>query len=198
VYTTATDPLSLQSAQLIQKYMKSAGIKMDIKQEEQSQNINDVIYGRYQVSGWRNHPGFDPDDQYVWWHCSVPAAAKTPASQKNIATVAPPAAGNNCDNLVNFSHFNDQKINQDLDTGRSSNDPTTRKNAYEDLNKEFARQYWEAWGYYSLWTIMSQPSLTGIYGPNLPTATSPDATGNSPFLGLSSGIDVSGLWQTHS
>ena len=48
---------------------------MSLKPEEQSTEINDVIAGSFQAAAWRNHPGFDPDTQYVWWHCSVPAAA---------------------------------------------------------------------------------------------------------------------------
>jgi peptide/nickel transport system substrate-binding protein len=196
-YTTASDSLSLQSAQLIQGYMKKAGIDMSIKQEEQSVNISDVIAGSYQVSAWRNHPGFDPDDQWVWWHCAqtqIPAADSP--SQKNIANPGPPANGNNCDNLVNFSHFNDAQINKDLETGRENPDPAARKAAYEDLNKEFARQYWEGWGYYSIWTVPEQTGVNGVLGPNLPTATNPNAVGAAPFPGLSSGTDVSGLWKS--
>jgi peptide/nickel transport system substrate-binding protein len=196
-YTTASDSSSLQSAQLIQSYMKKAGINMSIKQEEQSANINDVIAGSYQVSGWRNHPGFDPDDQWVWWHC---ADTQTPAannpSETHIAEPGPPANGNNCDNLVNFSHFNDAEINKDLTTGRENPDPAARKAAYQDLNLEFAKQYWEAWGYYSIWTIPEQTNVNGVLGPNLPTATNPDAVGNPPFPGLTSGTDVSGLWKS--
>jgi peptide/nickel transport system substrate-binding protein len=193
-YTTATDPLSVQSAQLIASYMTKAGISMSIKEEEQSTNINDVIYGNYQVSGWRNHPGFDPDDQWVWWHCAVAPAAKN-TNETNIAKPGPPTNGNNCDNLVNFSHFNDAKINADLLTGRENPNPAARKAAYQDLNIEFARQFWEAWGYYSLWTVPEQTNINGVLGPNLPTATSPDAIGTAPFPGLSSGTDVSGLWK---
>ncbi len=168
-----------------------AGIKMDIKQEEQSQTINDVIGGQYQAAGWRNHPGFDPDDQWVWWHCySVPAANN--ADQTNIGEGA--GIGNNCDNLVNFTHFNDAAINTAMETGRTSADPAVRKKAYEDLNLEFAKQLWSAWGYYTIWTIPSQTKVQNILGPNLPTADSPDAVGAAPFPGLSSGNDVSGLW----
>jgi peptide/nickel transport system substrate-binding protein len=193
-YLTATDANSLRDAQLIQGFMQAAGIKMDIKQEEQSQNINDVIAKNFQVSGWRNHPGFDPDDQWIWWHCYSTPAAQTPASENNIAAPGPPTNGNNCDNLVNFSSFNDSVINKDLETGRSSSDPTTRSNAYKNLNIEFAKQYWEAWGYFSIWTVPYQKNVNNILGPNLPTATSPNATGAAPFPGLSSSTDLSGLW----
>jgi peptide/nickel transport system substrate-binding protein len=197
-YLTATDALSLRNAKLIQGFMNAAGIHMDIKQEEQSQNINDVIAKNYQVSGWRNHPGFDPDDQWIWWHCYSAPAAQLPDTQKNIAEPGPPTNGNDCDNPVNFSSFNDSIINKDMETGRSNPNETARSNAYKDLNVEFSKQYWEAWGYFSIWTIPYQTNLNGILGPNLPTATDPNATsaGAAPFPGLSSGDDVSGLWQS--
>ena len=104
--------------------------------------------------------------------------------------------GNNCDNPVNFSRFNDAIINKAFERARASGDPTVRKTAYEDINREFAKQIWEGWAYWSLWSIPSQTNVQGILGPNLPTATSPDAgpSGDSPFIGLSSGDDVSGLW----
>jgi peptide/nickel transport system substrate-binding protein len=194
-YLTATDANSLRNAKLIQGFMQSAGITMRINQEEQSQNISDVIAKNFQVSGWRNHPGFDPDTQWIWWHCYSPPAAMTPA-EKNIADPGPPTTGNNCDNPVNFSGFNDSVINKDLETGRSNPDTTARSNAYKDLNVEFTKQLWEAWGYYSIWTIPYQKNVNNILGPNLPTASSPDATpaGPAPFPGLSSSTDISGLW----
>jgi peptide/nickel transport system substrate-binding protein len=191
-YQTTNDPVSLTNAQLIQKYVQAAGMSMNIKQVDEATLINYAIAGSFQVSAWRNHPGFDPDTQFVWWHCSAkPGAA---AGSTNIGVGTSAVAGNNCDNAVNFSRFNDAEINKDLDTGRSSSDPAVRKAAYEDLNREFAKQLWEAWGYWSLWTLPYQNSVRGLIGPNLPTATSPDATGATPFQGLSSGTDVSGIW----
>ena len=192
-YLTGTDSFSLRDAKLIQGMVQAAGMTMNIKQEEQSTMISDVIAGSFQVTAWRNHPGFDPDTQWIWWHCYSTPAAQQP-NQKNIANGTPPAIGNNCDNPVNFSHFNDAEINKDLETGRENPDPQARATAYQDLNVEFAKQAWEAWGYYSLWTIPSQRNLQGILGPNLPTASSPDATGAPPFPGLSSGNDPSGMW----
>jgi peptide/nickel transport system substrate-binding protein len=97
---------------------------------------------------------------------------------------------------VNFSRFNDAIINKAFEKARATDDVAVRKTAYEDINKEFAKQLWEAWGFWTLWSIPSQTDVQGLYGPNLPTATSPDAgpSGDSPFKGLSSGDDVSGLW----
>jgi peptide/nickel transport system substrate-binding protein len=165
-----------QDIQFEQSYLQKVGMIVHLKQTEQSQYINDAIGGNYQVQGWRNHPGFDPDDQYVWWHCDN----------------TPPAP---CDNPVNFSHFNDPVINKALADGRASTDTAVRKTAYEDINKSFAKNLWEAWGFYALWTIPAQKDVKGIWGPDLPTDTSPDAKGAKPFTGLSSGVDVSGLWK---
>jgi peptide/nickel transport system substrate-binding protein len=196
-YSTTPDPYSLQNAQFIQRNMKAVGINMSIKTVEESQLINDAIGGSYQMSAWRNHPGFDPDAQWVWWHCSATPAAASPTA-KNIGTSPPPVIGNNCDNPVNFGRFNDSVINTDLEKGRFNADPAVRKAAYEDLNKQFAKQVWNAWAYYALWTIPSQTNLRGQLGPNLPTATNPDAVGDQPFPGLTSGIDISGLWKSSS
>jgi peptide/nickel transport system substrate-binding protein len=197
-YLTATDADSLRNAKLIQSYMQAAGISMNIQQELQSKNIQDVIAGNFQTSAWRNHPGFDPDTQWIWWHCySAPGQAPTvpgSAPAADIAAPGPPTNGNNCDNPVNFSKFNDSIINKDLETGRSNPDKSARAAAYSDMAKEFAKQFWEAWGYYSLWTIPYQTNVHNVLGPNLPTASSPNAVGTAPFPGLSSSTDLSGLW----
>jgi peptide/nickel transport system substrate-binding protein len=197
-FSTGSDPIALTNAQLIGKYVAAAGMKMNIKQVDEATLINDAINGQYQATVWRNHPGFDPDTQWVWWHCSkAPARADGNTSKGDIGTDdAAGGTGNNCDNPVNFSRFNDKVINQAFEKARASDDPTVRKTAYEDINKEFAKQVWEGWGFWTLWTVPSQTNVKGIAGPNLPSATSPDALkeNDAPFTGLSSGIDVSGVW----
>jgi peptide/nickel transport system substrate-binding protein len=194
-YQTGQDSIAKSDAEIIGKYVEAAGMKMNIVQVDQAKLIDNAIGGNFQASAWRNHPGFDPDTQWVWWHCDkAPAAVGT---SKNVGDTSGGAqVGNNCDNLVNFTRFNDSVINKALETGRTSNDPDVRRKAYEDLNREFAKQLWAAWGYWTLWTIPSQKEVQGILGPNLPTATSPDATpeGDKPFGGLASGNDMSGLW----
>lgn len=198
------DAPSVASAQVVVGMMNQAGMRVTTKPEEQSQEINDVIAGSYQAAAWRNHPGFDPDTQFIWWDCSpaqppaaVPPPKSTAPAPKNLGLPTPAGAvGNNCDNPVNFSRFNDPEINKDLNTGRVSNDPATRKAAYEDLNKEFAKELWSHWAYWTVWAVPSQTNVYGVLGPNLPTETSPDVTANGPhpFTGLSSGTDVSGLY----
>jgi peptide/nickel transport system substrate-binding protein len=196
--STGSDPIALADAQLIGKYVSQAGMKMNIKQVDEATIINDAIAGKFQASGWRNHPVFYPDTQWVWWHCKNPPGRAADSVSKEIGTDdAGGVTGNNCDNPVNFSRFNDSVINKAFEKARASNDESVRKAAYEDINREFAKQLWDGWGYYSLWTAPSQTDVAGIAGPLLPTATSPDGStdGGHEFTGLSSGVDPAGLWK---
>jgi len=185
-YGTTNDSESLKSAQVVKSYMEAAGMKVSIRQADQSQYINDAIAGNYQAQGWRNHPGFDPDTQWIWWLCGGPAPNPQPK-------VFPKA--NVCDNPVNFSGFNDAVINKDYTDARGIDDQAKRQALYEDANKEFAKQLWELWGYYALWTVPSSLKMHGINTLPLPTETSVNAIGNEPFQGLSSGIDPAPLWK---
>jgi peptide/nickel transport system substrate-binding protein len=195
-FQTGSDPISLTNTQLIGKYVAAAGMHMNIKQVDEATLINNAIYGTYQASAWRNHPGFDPDTQWVWWHCSKEPGPADPSSKHVGTGDAAKETGNNCDNPVNFSRFNDSIINKAFERARATDDQTVRKGAYEEINKEFAKQLWDGWGFWTLWSIPSQTNVQGILGPNLPTATTVDAStdGDGPFQGLSSGDDLSGLW----
>ena len=42
---------------------------------DQSAVIDAAIGGEFQAVAWRNHPGADPDTQYVWWYNSGDATA---------------------------------------------------------------------------------------------------------------------------
>ena len=78
---------------------------------------------------------------------------------------APPSA---CDNLINFSGFNDAAINSDLDQGRVETDPAQRQAIYEDLTRRFADQAWNSWSWYTVWGIAAKPNVKGLLGPPLP------------------------------
>jgi peptide/nickel transport system substrate-binding protein len=194
-YNTGSSPVALTDTQLIGKYAQAAGMRMNITQVDEATLINNAIQGTFQASGWRNHPGFDPDTQWVWWHCDNAPADVAGATHAGTGD-ATHLTGNNCNNPVNFSRFNDGVINKAFEKARATDDATVRAAAYQEINKEFAKQIWELWGYWTLWTIPTQTNVQGILGPNLPTATSSDAgkAGDAPFTGLSSGDDVSGLW----
>ena len=113
--------------------------------------------GTFQVMLWRNHPGGDPDTQYVWWHSG---------------------------SLVNFGHINDPQIDSLLDEGRSEPDPAKRQAIYENLNRRFASQVYNIWTWATLWDIGSSTKVHGIFGPKLPDGKSPtDGLATGHFLG---------------
>jgi peptide/nickel transport system substrate-binding protein len=162
-----TDPELLKSIGLVKTFVEKVGISMTVKSLDESQGINSVIGKKFQAAAWRNHPGFDPDTEYVWWHCDN---ATSP-----------------CDNLVNFNGFNDPVINRALEDGRSNADPAQRRADYETVNRQFGKMVYNAWGDWSDWSVPAAKRVHGI--ANLPL---PD--GSAPFPGLTSGFDPAGLW----
>src|SRR5205807_667540 len=64
--STTNEPITIQGAQLFQQFMKDAGMNVTLANTDQGSLINQAIKGDFQAVGWRNHPGGDPDGQYVW------------------------------------------------------------------------------------------------------------------------------------
>ena len=100
-----------------------------------------VIAGQFDVAAFRNHPGEDPDLNYVWFYGKG--------------------------NPVNFGRFDDPVINENLDRGRTSQDPKVRKAAYEAVNRQFGKMVWNIWLYSAPWAIAEATSVHGVLGPPL-------------------------------
>jgi peptide/nickel transport system substrate-binding protein len=157
--SSTSDPGTIQSAQVVQQMLEDVGIETSLRSTDQATLINEALGGQYQAHVWRNHPGGDPDEQYVWWHTGMP---------------------------TNFSKINDPEIDRLLDEGRVTADPTARQQIYEDLNRRFAEQVWDIWLWWPIWAIGTAPDVHGIYGPALPDGSdAPEtlATGH-PTVGL--------------
>ncbi len=133
------------TAQEYQKQLSDAGIKMNIDSTgDQATAINKALAGDFQSIGWRNHPGADPDTQYVWWYEGSP---------------------------VNFGRIKDAEINALLDKGRS--DPGDREATYQDLNKRFGSEVYNIWTDFTIWAIGTNPKLHGVLGNDLPGGGKP-------------------------
>ena len=165
--SAGTDPEGLKTIDLIKSYVEAAGLKMSVKAVDESQGINNVIGKQFQAVGWRNHPGFDPDTEWVWWHCDNPTGT--------------------CSNPVNFSGFNDPVINKAFEDARKTTDVAQRTKDYQTVNNQFAKMVYNGWGWETDWTIPAQLNVHGIN--NLPL---PD--GSAPFPGFTSGVDPAGIW----
>jgi peptide/nickel transport system substrate-binding protein len=163
--THSADPDTAATAQLAQQQMKAAGITVNLQSvADQSQLINVAIGGEFQAVLWRNHPGADPDTQYVWWH-----------------------SGGDAGNPVNFGRIKDPEIDKLFDDARSELDQDKRKTMYEEMNRRFADQLWNLWQSWTIWSVASQPNVFGVLGADLPG-------GQGPFPGLATGHPVDGLY----
>ena len=164
-YTHGGDPEGTATAQLIQELMGDLGVNVSLQPiADQSAVINDAIGGEFQAVGWRNHPGGDPDTQYVWWYNSRRRRSANP---------------------VNFGRFNDPEINRLLDEGRTTADDAERQQIYEDLNKRFAEQVWNIWINDAIWSIASatQRARRPRPGPARRQRPVPGSRDRAPRLG---------------
>ncbi len=171
-YGGTPDPEGVETQNFIKSMFEAAGMKVSTYTVEQTQYINVAVARNYQMYGWNNFGGSDPDGLFVWWHCGNSDAS--------------PAA---CDNLVNFGGFNDPIINSDLEKGRVEPDPTKRAGYYEDINREFSKQLYNLWIDWTNWAIGSSPKVHGIIGPQLPDGSKPDST-------VATGFPVSAIFVT--
>ena len=157
--SSTSDPGTIQSVQVVQQMLADVGIETSLRSTDQATLINEAIGGQYQAHVWRNHPGGEPDGQYIWWHTGLP---------------------------TNFGRINDPEIDRLLDEGRVTADEATRQQIYEDLNRRFAEQVWNIWLWWPTWAIPSSTDVHGVYGPTLPDGSDPPETLGTghPTVGL--------------
>jgi peptide/nickel transport system substrate-binding protein len=155
-YSYVTSDSGALTAQELQTEMADAGIKMTpAPAGDQATTINKALAHDFQAVGWRNHPGADPDTQYVWWQSKSP---------------------------VNFGNINDPELDKLLDEGRSETDLAKRKQDYEDLNKLFASKVYNVWGSWAVWSIAYKTNVHGLLGPTLPMGSNFPGLGAGHFV----------------
>ena len=112
---------------------------------------------------FRNQPGEDPDMNRVWWY-------------------------DGSTNPVNFGRFDDPIIDRALDTGRQTADKGKRRAGYEAINRQFAKEVWNVYLWFTPWTVAEAANVHGILGPNLP------GDGGPPSVRLVTGHSLLGIW----
>jgi peptide/nickel transport system substrate-binding protein len=120
----AIDPNTKAVAEDVQRQLGDVGVDVSIDEKDQSTLINQALTGDFNVLLWRNHPGGDPDQQYVWWHSTMPS---------------------------NFGRINDPEMDSLLDQGRSETDPDARVKIYEQISERFASEGYNLWNWYTQW-----------------------------------------------
>ncbi|MEA3020896.1 MAG: peptide/nickel transport system substrate-binding protein [Actinomycetota bacterium] len=155
-YTTVGIDSALLTVQEIQTQMAAAGIKMTIATAaDQATTINKALSHDFQAIGWRNHPGADPDTQYMWWYSK---------------------------SALNFGSIKDPELDRLLDAGRGETDPAKRLKDYQDINQLFANNMYNLWGPWALWTIAFSPKVNGILGPTMSVGGNFPGLGSGHFM----------------
>lgn len=153
--TTANDASTVATAQYIQESAEQAGMDVSLKQVEQAALINTALGGDWQAMSWRNHPGGNPDSQYVWWKSGMP---------------------------TNFGGINDPELDELLDQGRATSDEAERQEIYEEINRLFSEKVYNLWLNWTQWDVGTATDVFGVFGPQLPDGSVPFgglATGHS-------------------
>ena len=144
--TSTNEASVVATAQFIQEQAEKAGMKVSLKQVEQAALINTALGGDWQAIAWRNHPGGNPDSQYVWWNSKMP---------------------------TNFSGINNPELDALLDQGRAESDPAAREEIYQDINRLFAENVYNLWLNWTLWDVGTSRDVFGVFGPLLPNGAAP-------------------------
>ncbi len=168
-YTTTTDPFNLGTAELVKQFWEQVGFSVPLAQIEQGQFIITALTGGFEMFGWRNHGGVDPDSQRIWWHSET--------------ADDPPNLG------LNFGRIKDDVIDENLDIIRQSTDDDAITEAAEAINRQFAEQVYNLWSSWTVWGIAKDPAVNGLDTFVLPDGT-PEIYGN----GIGGSHQVSQIW----
>ncbi|MDZ7676506.1 MAG: ABC transporter substrate-binding protein [Acidimicrobiales bacterium] len=149
-YTTTTDPANLETGELLQQFWEQVGFDVELAQIEQGQFITTALGGSFEMFGWRNHGGVDPDAQRVWWHSET-------APEDGLA--------------LNFGRIRDDVIDEKLDELRRTTDESVIQESAEAINERFAEQVYNLWHWWTVWGIAKDPSINGLGNFVLPSGS---------------------------
>jgi peptide/nickel transport system substrate-binding protein len=159
---TSAGPVAVRQAQLQKAMLEEAGFTIELEIETEADLIKRVIAGEYEIASFRNQPGEDPDMDRIWWYGKG--------------------------NPVNFGRFDDPVIDDNLDAARSNPDEDQRREAYENVNRQFAEEVWNVWLWHAPWAVAEAANVHGILGPDLP------GEGGAPSARLVTGHSLLGIW----
>ena len=168
-YKTTNDEFNLVTAQLYQQFWEDIGIDVTLDQIEQGQFIVAALQGDFEAFGWRNHAGFDPDQQNVWW------------TSDN--SLEPP------DLALNFGRIRDDVIDENLDIIRTNPDEAARTEAAEEINRRFAEQVYNIWFEWPIWGIGHSSDVHNVLG-----GTTEEGDPVLTVLGIGGAHQISQIW----
>jgi peptide/nickel transport system substrate-binding protein len=166
-FDTTNDPYNRETNEFIAAGWQAAGIDVTINTVEQGQYILNALQGNFQVFGWRNHGGVNPDGQRFWWHSE---------------TTTQPLA-------LNFGRIQDPDIDEQLDILRGTTDPAEQQAAAEEINRIFGEQVYNIWNTWVVWGMAHQPN---VHGAN--DFVFPDGSPSIPGAGIGGAHQIAQMW----
>ena len=157
-FGTDADPFNRGTNELVATYWKEIGVNAVIDQTEQGAYITRALQGDFQIFGWRQFGGFNPDRNFLWWY--------------SLLGTPPPAIG------LNFGRYNSKVVDDNLVILRTNPDPAAQKTAAETINKQLAADVTDLWLFWNVWQFVAKPSVQDIGGGTLPDDTTPTEPSN--------------------
>jgi ABC-type transport system substrate-binding protein len=156
------DPYTRSVMQSFVEDLEAVGIEVEAEYTEQAQQISAVVGGAYDIVDWRQFGAPDPDADYMWWHRGTGEAG---AIDLNLAKIDNP------------------DLDAALETGRTTDDPEVRAEAYATVQREMNENVHYIWLNHTQWAIGASNDVRDIENGPLP-----DGTPSLPF-----GAQVSGV-----
>jgi len=156
---TVAAPTTLRAAQLVQQMMRDIGIPMAIKTMQQSELINDALYGSFQGTQWSQFGAISPELNYIWF--STTTSHKTGLS-------------------INMARNADPRIETAMIAGMSSPKASVRVAAWRRVNELLGQDIPYVWTDRLTAAIISRPNVQNWAGPTAPSGL--------PLLGNAQGV----------
>lgn len=157
-FGTDADPFNRGTNELVATYWKEIGVTAVIDQTEQGAYITRALQGDFQVFGWRQFGGFNPDRNFLWWY--------------SLLGTDPPGIG------LNFSRYKSKVVDDNLIVLRTNPDPAAQKTAAETINKQVATDVMDIWLFWNVWQFVAKPTVQNIGGGTLPDGVTPTEPSN--------------------
>ncbi|MEZ5142294.1 MAG: ABC transporter substrate-binding protein [Acidimicrobiales bacterium] len=155
VFGSPSDPVTMQSVQLLQSQWQAAGMEVEIQNFDQNTFIANAVAGKYQVQIWRQFGAGDPDNNYVWW---ISTNAEGPLA-------------------LNMARNKDPELDKGLNDGRSTTEFAARKAAYDLVQERQTADLPYLWLSQQRWAAAASNRVRGFNGSELPSgARSPGVT----------------------
>lgn len=148
VLGSTNSPEAIRAAEYLQSQFQNAGFKVSLTTVEQNELINNALDGKYQAYVWRQFGAVNPDLNYIFWSSSTIIASSL---------------------SINMARNNDPRIDQQLNIGRTSTNPSVRAAAYQKIDQLFAQDLPYLWNDRAVWAVVAKPKVQNFDNPTTPT-----------------------------